>query len=227
MDKIAQLKHAEVAGVISGLIDGGYIKLASEQEFEDLTGIVAGSISDNWDLNEVLDKTAEVMSGEEDMDKTAEEALAEFGALCLVKQAGLISDEDFYKEAAKVKIPTKATEIIAEHLAGLNNGAGAVLQNLPVRASAAWKTLKDTLSLADARALRGNIKALKGAEAFHGPEAAAWETPGIKDLLKSLKNPAKLYGGAVGTGAGLYGLKKDNRDAIAAKFKAGKKAILG
>lgn len=215
MDKIAQLKHAEVAGVISGLIDGGYIKLASEQEFEDLTGIVAGSISDNWDLNEVLDKTAEVMDSV-DMDKTAKDvlhdALAEYGYLCISKEAGEVSDVEFEKQA------------------GLSlKGIAEMLKGTPAK----WgKKLKDTASLKDARTALDAIKTNRASFAQiekADPEWAyrfgnkATKMDEAKKLLKALKDPAKLYGGVAGAGAGLYG----NRDAIAAKFKAGKKAILG
>jgi hypothetical protein len=232
MDKIAQLKHAEVAGVISGLIDGGYIKVASDEDFEALTGAVANSISNDWDLNEVLDKTAEVMEyASDDMDKTAEEqvhdALADFGYLVLMKEAEEISDEDFIEKAAKAQ--DTIAEMIGSALSSANHSGGRGLRKAMVSGKKLW----NNLSLKNTRRLVNKLKKAKGEAGTWGPGfgTVAGDAPTTMDIIKSLKNPAKTYGKGIGAGAGLYGLNKlrdkDNRDAIARKFNAGKKAILG
>ena len=60
MDKIAMVKQAEVTGIIAGLVDTGFLKVASDDEFEALTTIVTDNISNEYDLDDVLLKTAEV-----------------------------------------------------------------------------------------------------------------------------------------------------------------------
>lgn len=219
MDKIAQLKHAEVAGVISGLIDGGYLKLASDQEFEALTDVVAGSVSDQWDLNEVLNKTAEVVSYVEDggVEKTAEEefvdsALAQYGYLCLAKEAEKISDEDFLKESANVK--ASIGQVLKDAFTAKQ------LRNVP------WRKI-----VSGHNTMSGGKKIKKGLE-----QAGLSQAGEYKDALKMIREgkkmrnkelvtagkamvaPALAYGGTgaalAGAGYGGYkALKKESSDA--------------
>ena len=114
MNKIAELvKEAEVRGVLAALVDGGHLKVASQEEFDALTEVVSASIDGyDHDLNTVLSKTAEVIeylengdfekeAGEAEIDETA--VMAAFGELSMMKMAGQIDEEAFAKEANKLQ----------------------------------------------------------------------------------------------------------------------------
>jgi hypothetical protein len=128
MDKVAMVKQAEVNGVIAGLVDGGYVKLASEDDFNMVCEAVAGNVSDEWDFNEVIEKTAAVMEevnaiyeqieagagAPEDLEKEAStdevDLLAAYGKLTLMKQAEEIDDETYQTEATKLQKAMAATK---------------------------------------------------------------------------------------------------------------------
>lgn len=102
MQKYAHLvKTAEVRGVLAYLVDSEMVKVASQEDFDSLVEQVTNSLEDeNYDLNTVMNKTAELL--EEDntsQEKTAAEAeelvQKEIGKLTMEKTAGNISDEKY------------------------------------------------------------------------------------------------------------------------------------
>lgn len=132
MDKIAMVKQAEVSGVIAGLVDAEYIKLASAEDFDTVCQIVADNISEkDWTFDEVVEKTAEVMEEvyqiyeengqlekeaevkaveevkEEEVVKEAEltdtEIFAAIGELTLAKEAGDVSEDEAESKMSKLK----------------------------------------------------------------------------------------------------------------------------
>lgn len=114
------VKQAEVNGVIAGLADSGYIKLASEEDFDTVCGIVAENISDkDWTFDEVVEKTAEVMeevyaiyeesgklekeASEGNTEYTEGDIMAAIGELTLAKEAGDVGDEEAESKMKKLK----------------------------------------------------------------------------------------------------------------------------
>lgn len=77
MDKVAMIKVAEVNGVLAALAEADLVKIASEEDFGKIAEQIAESLPDQYDMEVVLAKTAEVM--EEvyaEYDKQASEAAA-------------------------------------------------------------------------------------------------------------------------------------------------------
>jgi len=120
MQKFAHLvKTAEIRGVMAYLVDSEMVKVASEEDFDALVNEVAEAIGDEqYDLNTVLNKTAEVIEGsqeeqpeqEAEEEKTAEEqdlsqedAEREIGKLTMAKMANEISDEEYEEKIASVR----------------------------------------------------------------------------------------------------------------------------
>lgn len=115
MDKLAMVKLAEVNGVIAGLVDEDLVKVASEDEFNALCDLVAENLDDEYDMEDVLNKTAEVVelaeALEAEMEKEAGEAeevdvndiLAAYGHLTLLKEAEEVDDQSYEEEAGKLK----------------------------------------------------------------------------------------------------------------------------
>ena len=134
MDKLAAIKMAEVQGVLAALVDAELVKVASEEYFNKLAEVVIENLTDDYDLNEVLEKTAAIIEAvnaedAEPMEKEAEEldevgqALRYHHELVLKKEAGEVSEDEFRKEAGRVmdavrktKPVTKATKFINENL---------------------------------------------------------------------------------------------------------------
>jgi hypothetical protein len=130
MDKLAMVKLAEVNGVLAGLVDEGLIKISSDEEFDALSELVSDNLDDEYDMDDILNKTAEVMQAAdeleemmagEDMEKSAEELiaeevtplLAEYGHLALLKEAEEITDQDYEEETGKLK---KALNAVGSHV---------------------------------------------------------------------------------------------------------------
>lgn len=113
MDKLAMVKLAEVNGVIAGLVDEGLVKVASEEEFNALCDLVSDDLDDSYDLEDVLNKTAEIVEVAEALDgeleKEASDAydtsdiLAAYGELTLLKEAGEIDDDTYDQETGTLK----------------------------------------------------------------------------------------------------------------------------
>ncbi len=69
MDKLAQVvKVAEVRGVTNFLIDTGAIKVASDDEFDALVSSVSQEIGDNYTIDTIINKTAQVLGIEASED---------------------------------------------------------------------------------------------------------------------------------------------------------------
>ena len=121
MDKLAAIKMAEVQGVLAALVDAELVKVASEDAFHTLTEVVCENLDKDYDLNEVLSKTAAIIEAvnaeaAEPMEKEAEEldevgqALLAHHELVLMKQAGEVSDDEFMKEASKIRNALSSTK---------------------------------------------------------------------------------------------------------------------
>lgn len=103
MDKIAMLKEAEVAGVLSAFVDNGYMAKLASDDFEYVVEKVAENLDDSYTVEDIADVTGAVLSG--GVEKTAEEAFVDavapaLGAAYMAKMAGEISDEDMEEFAA-------------------------------------------------------------------------------------------------------------------------------
>lgn len=103
MDKTAMLKEAEVAGVLAAFTDAGMMPKLASEGFDYLTEKVAENLGDSYTVNEiayVTDALLKQASAEPEMNKTAEEILADvaspaIGAAYLAKMAGEITDDQF------------------------------------------------------------------------------------------------------------------------------------
>lgn len=200
MDKIAMVKVAEVSGVVAAMAEAELIKIASEEMFDAVVDAVAGSLDNDYDLNAVLAKTAEVMSLIEDengLEKDAGEveevderaALAAYGELSLLKEAGDITEEKFAKEAAK----------ISDILAGAKKGAGKVKDFVVKGAKGAGikdgvkydKELADQLKKLKGSSDTGNLNSIKGVRKGNA-----------KNTAKALGRSAAVYGGGLAAAGG-------------------------
>ena len=87
MQKFAHLvKTAEIRGVMAYLVDSEMVKVASGEDFDSLVNEVSEAIGDEqYDLNTVLSKTAEIIEGSQEQDskqeKTADVVGAGIGAI--------------------------------------------------------------------------------------------------------------------------------------------------
>lgn len=209
MDKVAMVKQAEVTGVIAGLVDAEYIKLASAEDFDTVCEVVANNISDkDWTFDEVVEKTAEVMdevykiyeengsikkeANEKELSES--EIMAEIGALTLAKEAGDVSEDEAESKMSKLK------KMLKEHKGSVAGGVAGLTalgllahpksRDYILRRASAGNEFKsglrdDVKSLAS----KGMFKAEKGikslkdslADRFTNPPSAA---SGFKRTLK-------------------------------------------
>jgi len=79
MQKFAHLvKTAEIRGVMAYLVDSEMVKVASEGDFDSLVNEVSEAIGDEqYDLNTVLSKTAEIIEGSQEQDSKQEKTAAD------------------------------------------------------------------------------------------------------------------------------------------------------
>ena len=76
MDKIASLRLGETQGVLAALYDNGIVKVASDERFDALALLVSENLPEEYGLDDVFSKTAEILEIlEEDFgtEKVAEE----------------------------------------------------------------------------------------------------------------------------------------------------------
>lgn len=139
MDKIATLvKEAEVRGVLAGLVDAGHLKVASYEDLEALTSAVSSCLDQNYDLDDVLSKTAEVLDYLENEDGIEKEAgeidetavMAAFGELSMMKMAGQIDDETFAAAAEELGFQVKEAGAMADLLTGKSGGSAKAKKEL-------------------------------------------------------------------------------------------------
>ena len=231
MQKFAHLvKTAEIRGVMAYLVDSEMVKVASEEDFDALVNEVADAIGDEqYDLNTVLNKTAELIGGEDSQEKVAsedEELVAEIGALTLDKIAGRISDEEYesiLKEASVAELTRRVAEQAARKGSGVQapaatgirgrlSDAGSYLKSAPGAAyqkarGAAAAGQRAAASGRDAflgRGLRGTRDELRTARGVHmgAPRGTAADTR----LRAARRGHAKELGKTWGTRAGAAGL---------------------
>lgn len=142
------VKKAEVTGVIAGLVDADYIKVASEEDFNAICDTVAGQIdTDDYTFDQVVEKTAEVMDEvykiyeengiiekvadekvetEVEAEKVAEEytegdILAAMGELMMAKEAGEVTAEEQESKMTELK------EMLKKHKKAIGVGAGTAV----------------------------------------------------------------------------------------------------
>ena len=211
MNKFAHLvKTAEVRGVMAYLVDSEMIKVATQEDFDNLVNTVSESVEGDYDLNTVLSKTAELIGGEstEDQEKTAADSVSDeevqraFGVLAMAKEAGELSAEEFEKQAATLR--------------GLYEGAkglGRKAWNKEVSAPPIVKGIKDTFTgrgISRARAAKSEaaghkvsnnpfVRRLTGA--VDPKDAAAARALAARNLRKETAKTLGAYG-AAGAGAG-------------------------
>ena len=136
MQKFAHLvKTAEVRGVMAYLVDSEMVKVASAEDFDKLVDVVSGELGEEYDLNTVLSKTAEILDADpvEGNQKEVEEPAAEgevkeaqdnyeiereLGRLYMAKEAGEITEEYFQKQAGLVRRGTRHLKNYADNLRG-------------------------------------------------------------------------------------------------------------
>ena len=215
MDKMAALvKTAEVNGVLAALIDTGHVKLATDEDFDVVADAIAANLSDNYDLEEVLNKTAEIMDeveeiyaeeiyadeigdqgyGEEGAEMTDRDAMAELGQAVLAKEAGEIDDEEFAKIAASVKGMFEGARTVGRKAKGFV-GKGLRGEGIKDSATDLYRSSKNILKL------RGN----KGAQRASIRKAKS----SGKNLAKSLgRSGAVFTTTAAGSGGLGYGIEK-------------------
>ena len=202
------VKQAEVAGVLAGLVDADLIKIASEEDFEVITDVVAENLSNDYDLDEVLAKTAEVFEYLEEVDgepleKTAEEeyveAMAALGEATMDKLAGELDDEEFEKIAAS--IADLASKAIHGDLSKIPGAIGSGLRGA-----------KDYL-----------VKGLKGS----GIKKSLKARTGLKNYTKDYANYMQELKAAKRLGLPTGLAKKQTKKRFAEGFKQVNKALKG
>lgn len=202
MQKFAHLvKTAEIRGVMAYLVDSEMVKVASEEDFDALVNEVADAIGDEqYDLNTVLNKTAEIIEGSQEKEpaqkeeKTAEtqelskeDVEREIGKLTMSKMAGEISDEEFEKEASRIQQARQAVEATgkrARDVAGRGRQAveatGRRAGDVAVRGGRAYT-----------EALRGDRGGGRQLAAVAAPGAVPGAVGGSLDLIRRRRNKAE------------------------------------
>lgn len=170
MEKIASLvKTAEVRGVMACLVDSDLVKVANAEDFDALTEAVSENLSEDYNLDEVLNKTAEILdaveaeagSGEQEKeasneDITEADVYAAYGELSMMKEAGEISEEDFEKEAASLQDLVQG----AKNLGGKAYGGDVaqVAKSFGSKAKAAPSKYKDALLGKGSKGAKQNLQ---------------------------------------------------------------------
>lgn len=208
INKVAeQVKEAEVRGVMAAFVDAGLVKVASENAFDDLCGIVAQNIGMDYDLQKIANVTEAVLNGgmqkSASQQKTAHETArnAALGELLLMKTAGQIDDATFTREAqGLMKMASPKTDAI---LGGLRAVGGAVK-----RAPGAFMDALKAKGVRSGLEARRNIKSLPG-------ENPALLRRANKEVAKGVGQTALAYGsGLAGLGGAGY-LSKSLYDSYA------------
>jgi hypothetical protein len=107
MDKLAMVKSAEVRGVMACLVDNGLLKVANEEMFEMMADAVVEKLAEDYNLEDVLDNTAEVAEAAEAIENMDEEELAELVAAADTDDEVVEDDvveDDIDKEASAADI---------------------------------------------------------------------------------------------------------------------------
>lgn len=227
MEKIAMIKQAEVNGVMAALLETELVKVASEEDFDAVTSCIADSLSDDYDMEEVLAKTAEVMEEyyellDGNIEKEAEEAgevdetavMAAYGHLTLAKEAGDISEEEFEKEAASLKGLVEGGKNLASNAYRGDIGNG--IQAVKGKASNLGSYLKGGFT---GEKLRAGASKRKAAKTFKA-DAKRIANAGMSNLDTSVAM-TRLRGaarGKVGTKAGRKAELKSGIGQIASSY---------
>lgn len=223
MNKLAA-KQAEVRGALAALVDAGYVKVASENDFDVVADAVEQALPmlGNYDMTDVLSKTAEIMeevyevygsgaldkrASDEDMEElekiasevSEQDILAAYGSLTLQKEAGDISEFEFAKEAGKLNTITDMMRGAGSKVTG---GARSVGRQI-------LKGLKGEGIRDSYKATRGRTAKLKGLSGAAKKSVIGARRHDRKDLLKALGRSGAVYGGGAAGVAGAYQAAKD------------------
>jgi hypothetical protein len=99
MDKLAMIKKAEVTGILSALIDSNIIKIADERVFGAVVDTITENLSENYDMDEVLQKTAGVLEAAEELLAAKENLEAAIIEESVGEEAMELPEEDLEEEA--------------------------------------------------------------------------------------------------------------------------------
>ena len=216
MDKIAQVKEAEVRGCVAAFVDAGLVKVAGQEGFDALCSAVCAKLPDYYVLEKVAQATDEVVAENAQPakhEKTAAEKhdiaiKAALGDLLMQKTAGQIDNETFVKEASALmknadlywdgkkkplSIDTQAPYPVADV-----NKPGVAKRVVDPEAAANLAARNEP-----GMKLTGNVPLIKD----HAKAVALEkQKQNIAALLKNPKFLRAMKGaGAVGAGAGLVG----------------------
>lgn len=150
MDKIAEIKEAEVRGVLAAFVDTNMLKVASEEDFDKLAEVVTAYLPDQYDVQAIADTTDALLSQAAKSEKTAVESettahMAALGELLTMKIAGKIDDQAFGENVSELLQKTAACgdnlpavrgeSIPAATKEPAKSGIGALLKNKKLRAA--------------------------------------------------------------------------------------------
>ena len=192
MEKLAQICNSEVRGVLAALVDTGHIKVASAEDFDQLSDAVQASLpSLEYDIDDIVKIAADLLEGEE---KTASyndvynENMAALGELLLMKTAGQISDAEF-AEVGEYLVKSAG---LGSAIAGVARSAGQKIKAAPGQIATG------------ARFTGQKIKAAPGQVAAGARKLKA-KVKMPANLGKALRRAAAPTAAAAGMGAAGYG----------------------
>lgn len=199
MDKLAQqVKMADVTGCEAAFVRLGLVKVASDEEFNQLCENVCNALGDaDYDLDKIAAVTMQVQgAGAAPLKKAASannapnEAArnAALGELLLMKTAGQIDDATFRQEAEGLM------KMAMPGMQALRNGAGWVGN----QAAAAGNSFVNALK---GRDIRSGIGALKARSIANNAGRKALLRSGLKEILAGAGKGAAAYG-TIGAGLG-------------------------
>ena len=94
LNKFAQVKEAEVRGVLAAFVDNGLINVQTPQQFDKLASVVSNNLPASYTVDDIANLTLPAMQkvAEDSSDNATQMAL---GELALMKVAGQVSDAEF------------------------------------------------------------------------------------------------------------------------------------
>ena len=117
-EKLAMVKHAEIGGVVAALIDAEYIKVADEDTFASLVSEVSERVGDDYTLEGVVEKTAEVVKEAIELDADTIDVPTEpekkegpKAGEEVAKENMKVNDDTYGGMAASESITKKASEV--------------------------------------------------------------------------------------------------------------------
>ena len=114
LNKFAQVKEAEVRGVLAAFVDNGLINVQTPQQFDKLASVVSNNLPASYTVDDIANLTLPAMQkvAEDSSDNATQMAL---GELALMKVAGQVSDAEFNAMAEGI---LKEAKSIASYIPG-------------------------------------------------------------------------------------------------------------